>query len=274
MSEMWDSVAEAWSRNAEFVDTHMAAVTEAMLDTAQIKAGDAVLELACGPGGAGLAAAARVGSEGRVVLADDAPAMVEAAARRSAGLAQVTTAVFDQASIDAPDESFDAVISRHGLMFAESHAAAVAEAGRVLRKGGRYAAITWDERAANPWLGCVLDAVGAQFGVEFPPPGVPGPFSLDNPDLLGAALRDGGLEDVTVTKVSTPLSTDSLEAWWDRVPELAGPLAQAFAGMEPEVREAIHARALESGQAVARESGQGIEMPGAVLIGVGSRPLA
>jgi SAM-dependent methyltransferase len=271
MSDMWNSVAEAWERNADFVDAHLAGATEAMLDAVQLKAGDAVLDLASGPGGAGLAAARRVGAEGTVVLADVAPAMVEAAARRSAGLARVTTLVCDQRSIAAPDDSFDAVICRHGLMFAEPPAAAVAEARRVLRKGSSYGAITWDGRAANPWLGIVLDAVGAQFGVEFPPAGVAGPFALDSPDRLRGALLEGGLQDVTVERLAAPMHADSLEAWWELVPQLAGPLAQALAGMEPDVRDSIRSRALEAAEGAAGEWEQGVELSGSVLVGSGRR---
>jgi hypothetical protein len=71
----------------------------------------------------------------------------------------------------------------------------------TLRGRGRYAVMTWDRREANPWLGLVLDAVGAQFGVPFPPPNVRGPFSLDTPDLLTCVLRDRGLEGVTLTTI-------------------------------------------------------------------------
>ena len=68
MAEMWDSVAPGWEANAGFVDKQLALATEALLDAAQIGEGDRVLDLAAGPGGAGLAAAQRVGSTGRVVL--------------------------------------------------------------------------------------------------------------------------------------------------------------------------------------------------------------
>jgi ubiquinone/menaquinone biosynthesis C-methylase UbiE len=81
MSEMWDGVAGAWERNAELVDVQLAGATAVMLDAAQVGPGDAVLDVAAGPGGAGMAAAGRVGDRGRVVLSDDAPAMMEAAAR-------------------------------------------------------------------------------------------------------------------------------------------------------------------------------------------------
>jgi len=274
MSEMWDSVAGAWERNADLVDAQLAPATATMLDAARLAEGNAVLDIACGAGSAGIAAAGRVGAAGRVVLADDAPLMVEAAGRRSAGLPQAGTLVCDLTGIEAPDASFDAVLCRHGLMFADDHSAAVAEARRVLRPGGRYVAMTWDSRAANPWLGLIMDAVGEQFGVAFPPPGVAGPFPLDDPGLLADALRGGGLEDAEVVRVATPMHTASLETWWELVPQLAGPLAIALAGMEADVRDAIRARALAHGAGAARASGDGIEMDGSVFVASGRRPAA
>jgi SAM-dependent methyltransferase len=271
MSEMWDSVAPGWEANAEFVDEQLAPATEALLDAAQIVEGDRVLDLAAGPGGAGLAAAQRVGSGGRVVLSDVAAEMVAVAAKRATTDAQLSTAVFDQSAIDFGDASFDAVINRHGLMFAEDPARTVAEAVRVLRPRGRYAVMTWDRREANPWLGLVLDAVGAQFGVPFPPPNVRGPFSLDTPDVLTSVLRDGGLDDVTVQAMSTPMHAASLEEWWERVPKLAGPLAIALAGMEPDVRNAIRERAIQSGTQVAASEEDGIVFESSVLIGSGHK---
>jgi SAM-dependent methyltransferase len=269
---MWNSVAPSWERQAQFVDEHMAAATTLLLDMAAVVHGDEVIELACGPGGAGLAAAERVGEAGRVVLADLAEEMVAVAARRASGLAQVTTLLCDQAAIDAPDASFDAVLVRHGLMFAEDPVAAVREALRVLRPGGRYGVAAWGSRAANPWLGLILDAVGEQFGVPFPPPGIAGPFALDDPDRLAGVLEEGGLEAVDVRSVPTPMTAGSLEEWWDRVPQLAGPLSQALEGMVPEVRDAIRGRALAAGEAHARVAEGGIVMDGSVLVAAGRRP--
>jgi SAM-dependent methyltransferase len=271
MADMWDSVAPGWEANAEFVDAQLALATEALLDAAQIGEGDRVLDLAAGPGGAGLAAAQRVGSNGSVVLSDVAAEMVAVAAKRASADAQVSTAVFDQSAIDFGDASFDAVINRHGLMFVEDPAQTVAEAVRVLRAGGRYAVMTWDRREANPWLGLVLDAVSSQFGAPFPPPNVRGPFSLATPDVLTSVLRDGGLEDVTVEAMSTPMHAASLEEWWERVPKLAGPLAIALAGMEADVRDTIGERAMQSGTKAAASEEDGIVFEGSVLIGSGHK---
>lgn len=266
---MWNSVAPAWEANASFVDDHLAAATELLLDAAEISEGADVLELASGPGGAGLAAAARVGPAGSVLLSDDAPDMVAAAARRSAELAYVRTALFDESAIDAPEDSFDAVISRHGLMFAEDTAAAVRDAVRVLRPGGRFAAMTWGPRAENPWLGVLLDAVGDELGVPFPPATIRGPFALDDADALARDLREGGLRDVRVDRVAAPMRVATLDEWWERVPKFAGPMAMALAAMQPETRAAIERRARESGARAATPHGDAITFEGCVLIAAG-----
>jgi hypothetical protein len=141
----------------------------------------------------------------------------------------------------------------------------------VLRAGARYAVMTWDRREVNPWLGLVLDAVSDQFGVPFPPPSVRGPFSLDSPDVLTSVLRDGGLEDVTVEAMSTPMHAASLDEWWERVPKLAGPLAIALAGMDADVRNAIGERAMQSGAKATALDKDGIAFGGSVLIGSGHK---
>lgn len=269
--EMWDGVAPAWERHAAFVDGHTAAATEVMLARAEVGPGDAVLDLACGAGGAGLAAVPLVGENGSVFLSDGSPQMVSIAARRAAGLPHVRAAVVDLAAIDLAYRSFDAVLCRHGLMFLEDPPAVLRSTLQLLRLSGRFAAATWDRREANPWLGIVLDAVGAQFNMRFPPPGVRGPFSLDDPDVLASLLGEAGFAEVQVETVSTPMRAASLEDWWDRVPELAGPLAHALAGMEPEARDAIRDRALAAAAERSRTTPDGIELDGSILVASGAR---
>jgi ubiquinone/menaquinone biosynthesis C-methylase UbiE len=79
---MWSAVAGGWAEHAAFVDTRAAELTAAMLAMTGVGPGARVLELACGAGGVGLAAAER-GAE--VVLSDVAPPMVVVAGGRRGG---------------------------------------------------------------------------------------------------------------------------------------------------------------------------------------------
>jgi ubiquinone/menaquinone biosynthesis C-methylase UbiE len=264
---MWDAVAEAWSDRADLADVRLAPVTEAMFEKTKLGRADRVLELACGPGGVGLAAAHVVGTEGEVVLSDVAPAMVAAAARRLAksGLKQVRTAVLDLEQIAEPDSAYDVVLCREGLMFAVDPDGAVAEMHRVLRPGGWAAVSVWGAKEANPWLGVVFDGVRDTLGIEVPPPGVPGPLSLGDPDRLRKQFEAAGFVDISLEALSIPLQAPSFEAWWDHVRDLAGPLAVLLANLPDAAAVKItdHLRI-----AVARYASTDgrLELPGEVLL--------
>jgi ubiquinone/menaquinone biosynthesis C-methylase UbiE len=269
---MWAAVAPGWAEHAAYIDERSAELTDRLLALAAPAPGERVLELACGPGGLGLAAARRVAPGGEVVLSDVVAEMASIAAQRAAalGLDNVTTRVLDIEQIDEPDGSYDVVLCREGLMFATDHARAAREIHRVLRPGGRLALAVWGPRERNPWVGLVLDAVSAQVGAPVPPPGIPGPFSLEDSGRLAAILTEAGLADVAVEQLAVPMRAASFEEWWARTSALAGPLAKilealpepAVAGIRARVREAIEPYA----------GGGGLELPGLTHVASGRRP--
>src|SRR4051812_18712414 len=210
---MWASVAPAWAEHADFTDARAARLTERMLELTRPAPGDAVLELACAPGSVGLAAAEAVAPDGRVVLSDVVAEMTAIASRRAAqrGLANVSTRVLDLEQIDEPDGAYDVVLCREGLMLVPDPARAAGEIARVLRPGGRAAVAVWGARERNPWLGVLFDAVTERLGAPVPPPGLPGPFSLTDPDALTAHLTAAGLDGVAVEEVPVPLVTRSFD---------------------------------------------------------------
>jgi ubiquinone/menaquinone biosynthesis C-methylase UbiE len=260
---MWGSVAGAWERHADYVDTRGAELTERMLELREVGEGDRVLELACGPGSAGLAAAER-GAE--VVISDVAPEMTAIAAARAQarGLDNVTARSLDLEAIAEPDQSFDAVLVREGLMLVPEPERAAAEIARVLRTGGRAVVAVWGPQERNPWLGIVFDSVGAELGAPVPPPGIPGPFSLSDATRLASVLSDGGLTDVSVEELSVPMAAASFDEWWTRSTALAGPLAKLLANLPEETNTAIQARAREAARAY--ESADGLDFPGITLL--------
>lgn len=268
---MWASVAPSWGAHAGYIDARGTVVAQAMLDAASLGRGERLLELACGPGGVGLAAADIVGPDGAVVLSDIAPQMTAIAEERAKGrgLNNVTTRELDLEQIDYPEASFDAVLCREGLMLVPDPATAVREICRVLRPGGRAVIAVWAERDRNPWLGLLFDAVTTQLGIPIPPPGTPGPFSLAEPGALGELLRAAGFTEVAVHDVPTPMHTSSIDEWWSVVPSLAGPLAGLLASLPDEVSAAIRTHAETAVAELA--SPDGYELPGVSILGVGRR---
>ena len=263
---MWSSVAGAWGANVDYVDARGARVTARMLELARPAQGERVLELACGPGGPGLAAAPLVAPGGEVVQSDVSAEMTAIATARAAerGLGNVTGRVLDLEEIDEPDDAFDVVLCREGLMLVPDPARAAREIGRVLRPGGRAVLTVWGPRARNPWLAVVFDVVGAQLGAPMPPPGIPHPFSLDDPDRLGRLLTEAGLFAVEVGELPTPYVAASADEWWERTCALAGPLARRLAALPDGAARSLRARARE---AVAEyETPAGLEIPGLSLI--------
>ena len=272
LHRMWGSVAAGWAAHAEFADERGAGVTAALLELTRPQPGERVLELASGPGGVGLAAAERVAPGGEVVLSDVAPEMTAIARRRAEarGLTNVQARELDLEQIDEPDASYDVVLCREGIMLVPDPARAAREIARVLRPGGRVGLAVWGPQERNPWLGIVFDAVSAQLGSPVPPPGLPGPFSLDDPDRLAGLLAGAGLSDVSVRELPTPYRAASVEEWWTRTAALAGPLAARLASLPAPAADALLARARAAVSVY--ETPAGLDIPGLSLIAGATAP--
>ena len=271
LHRMWSSVAGGWAEHADFADARGASVTERMLGLTTPQRGDRVLELASGPGGVGLAAAERVGPEGEVVISDVAAEMTAIAASRvgTIGLSNVSTRELDLEDIDEPDGFYDVVLCREGIMLVPEPVRAAREIWRVLRPGGRVALTVWGPRERNPWLGVVFDSVAAQLGAPVPPPGMPGPFSLDDADRLGEVLSNAGLAEVEVEELPTPYHATSFEEWWARTSALAGPLAQMLAALPEPAAQELRGRAHDAISVY--ETSTGLDIPGVSLIARATR---
>ena len=103
------TAAPGWEANAERIDERLRAVTDWLLERADVRAGQVVLDVAAGPGGVGHRAAELVGPQGRVLSTDWAASMVDSAKRigASRGLSNVQYRVMDAHSMDLEDDAVD-----------------------------------------------------------------------------------------------------------------------------------------------------------------------
>jgi ubiquinone/menaquinone biosynthesis C-methylase UbiE len=191
-------VAEQWSRRQARRDKTYGPATEMMLDLARISAGDRVLDIAAGTGDQTLLAARRVGPDGYVLATDLSAAMLKVAAEaaREAGLTNIETRVMNAQSLDLEADSFNVVISRLGLMLFSDPRKALKEIRRVLKGGGKFAALVFSTPEKNPYQGLPL-AIACRLGGT-----MSAQFSLSEPGVLEEAFTGGGFQNITVHPVS------------------------------------------------------------------------
>ena len=201
--EFWNSDhGLAWARYADTVDVMFAAITDAVLDAAEVGVGDRVMDLGCGNGGTTLAAAERVSAVGSVTAVDVSGPMIDRAQERAdaANLVNVTFVLGDAAIYPFAEGSFDKLISRLGAMFFDDPLAAFARLGPALGSGGRVALGVWRGPRENLWA--MEPVAAAKPFLDMPPrpgPEDPGPFSFADPDRVRRVLAESGWENINLS---------------------------------------------------------------------------
>jgi SAM-dependent methyltransferase len=192
---VWTSL---WLRRQQVTE----AATDQLLAHLDPRPGERVLDIGCGSGGLAIRIAELVGPRGAVLGADISERLVELARDRAgdAGCENATFTLADAQVDTLSSEPFDAVASQFGVMFFDEPTVAFANLARHVTPGGRLAFSCWQHMADNPWF---TGAVLAPF-VATPPEPAPGksrtgPFSLADPERVGALLAAAGWSQVERT---------------------------------------------------------------------------
>jgi hypothetical protein len=142
----------------------------------------------------------------------------------------------DAGGLDFPHESFDAALSRFGIIFDPEGEAAAERIRGFLKPDCRFAISSWGKPEEVPFLGIPFKTVIAETGATPPPPGTPGPLSRPTEDAIAALLEGGGFSDVQVERIEVPIEVDSAEEMATYVREIAPPVSALMADKPDEVQ--------------------------------------
>ncbi len=239
--DQWQAAAEAWFRWSPTLNKWLGPATERMLEMAGINTGHRVLDIAAGAGEQSITTAKKVGAEGYVLATDISSNILEYAKQmaRQAGVSNMETKVMDGENLTIEDETFDAVISRVGLIYFPDQQRALKEMLRVLKPGGKMAAIVYSTPEKNKFFSVPVSIIRNRAKLPPPLPGQPGPFSLGAEGIIEKVFLQAGFINVKAEIVDSPLLLPSAKECVQFEKESFGALHQMMSGLSATEKESV-----------------------------------
>jgi SAM-dependent methyltransferase len=224
--DQWNGAAGGWNQYSEYMDEYAGPVADRLVEAAGIKEGDRVLDVACGYGEPSLTAARKVGPQGTIVATDISSEMISFGRQRAAanGAENIEFMQSDANSLDFPAESFDAAVSRWGIIFDPDGEGAAAKVRGFLKPGSRFAISSWGSPERVPFLAVAMKTAMSKLDVAPPPPGTPGPLSRPTSEAIGGLLEGGGFSDVEVQELELAFPYESADEYVMYTKAIAAPI--------------------------------------------------
>jgi SAM-dependent methyltransferase len=237
----WDEAAAGWKKWWSAFERSMQPVSDRLVELAEIGQGQRVLDIATGIGEPAVTAARRVGPTGRVVATDLSHQMLEIAAERvaAAGFSNIEFRESDAEALDLPENSFDAVLCRFGLMFLSDVDSALEKVLRLLVPGGRFAAAVWGPPEKVPMSSIPMGVIRHELQLPQPMPGTPGLFSLADAGRLEEKVEGAGFSKVRTERLAVTLEMASVEEFVRFRLDISAPIRAMVADQTPERQEEI-----------------------------------
>jgi SAM-dependent methyltransferase len=233
--KQWDTAASGWRKWSDLIDNATGKISERLVELAEVKQGDRVLDVAAGYGEPSLTAAKAAGADGTVVATDISAEMLGYGAERAkaAGLENIEFQKADASALDFPAESFDAALSRWGIIFEPDGEGAAARVRGFLKPGSRMAISSWGPPEQVPFIALPMMTALKHLGEDPPPPGTPGPLSRPTHEAIGGLLEGGGFSDVQVEEAKVEFELGSPEEFTEYIRDIVAPLT-ALVAQHPE----------------------------------------
>lgn len=259
-STQWQLAREAAERyETILVPAILGPFAQALVEWAELKPGEAVVDIGCGTGAAARYAAEAVGKSGRVVGVDVNGGMLAVASSIPArDGAAIEWREGNAYQLFLEDESMDVALCAQTLQFFSDRPKALQEIRRILRPEGRAVISLWCELEESPYFHALVEAVERHIGAETAV-GLRSAFGLTDRDEINKLLFEAGFGDVTMTVGQLDLRLPVLNEFIPRHVS-ATPMAAGFAGALPEVQQAVVGEVVGWLEAYALEDG-GVQVP-------------
>ena len=192
-----------------FVPALFREAAQQLVRGAEIRRGQAVLDVACGTGVLAREAVAATGDAGKVSGLDRNDGMLAVARRLAPG---IDWQLGRAEALPFADRRFDRVFSQFGLMFFDDRTAALREMRRVMKPGGRLQVAVWDSLHRTPGYAAMVKLLDRLFGAPAAD-ALRAPFVLGEPAALRATFASAGLAGAQIETFDVTARFPSLEAW-------------------------------------------------------------
>lgn len=235
----WNGPAgQHWVDRQKMQDIVLAPISEILIERANAKVGERIVDVGCGCGATSLALAQKVGPSGNILGVDISAAMLNRARQVAPAGLPVRFALADATVYPFEQANFDLVVSRFGVMFFAEPTLSFANLHRALRRSGRVAFACWREPRENPFFMVPLQAA-YKHAPKLPQlgPDDPGPFSFASAERVRRILSGAGFQDVAMEPCNLSLDIavgGGVEAAVQSTLEI-GPVSRALAEQSPAV---------------------------------------
>lgn len=255
LSSDWLNWADQLAPAAQKINRHLVEVLDLpVLARAADGRGLAVLDLASGVGEPAFGIARMLAGDnddanealhGHVIASDIVPGMCAGLAERAEaeGIGNLSVVAADMEKLPFGAGTMDAVSCRFGVMFCHDPDAALHDANRVLRVGGRAGFMLWAPLVDNPLFAAMDGVLGNMLGTGFADAGLD-LFGFADPASATARMAQAGFGDVTISTHNPAGRIPERAAFWKPQMEmLFGPQLRAATDAE---RGAIDAAMFEA----------------------------